>query len=318
MLASRVLHFGLDREELFFECNTHFNCECVAIENSERDKGSLKTYLNRALVAVEAEPNNPRKMRLLWKAYNLICQNYTARKLTRPEDTLPAISSLMGKFSNFFGKYFAGLWEHTLISNLQWYSAHRPDLQNFIPHRTHDIAPTFSWASRTGHICYHSPNRHCVYTEKGFEPATVLDVHCTPLGNDPFGKVSSGGYITLRGIITELEVKSIGGESIFLKLRGIGGEEIYGSCDGTFDTIEDANGATASTKVICFEVERTHRKIESGERWCIYVMVLRPVEGRKGYYRRIGFCKIEIEGRSYLDPPLISKGIPEKRDITII
>ncbi len=57
---------------------------------------------------------------LAWQLYIDICEDYTARGITFAGDTLPAVSSLMNRFSAQLGEYYAGLWGHRILLSLQW------------------------------------------------------------------------------------------------------------------------------------------------------------------------------------------------------
>lgn len=139
--APRLLRFGGYCQETFFECNIHTRCECSRItDGRSADKiYTLKSRLTNALAEAIKSPDNTEVSDELWRAYNLVCEDYTARGMTCSSDTLPAVSSLMSQFSPSFGAYYAGIWEQYLILSLQWKSL---DTQHC--YRRKDIAPSWS------------------------------------------------------------------------------------------------------------------------------------------------------------------------------
>ncbi|KAF9456985.1 heterokaryon incompatibility protein-domain-containing protein [Collybia nuda] len=84
----------------------------------------------------------------LAKSWDTILQQYTACKLTNPEDKLPALSGVAEQFHRLWpqSRYVAGLWTHQFPATLLW----GRDIRTARPivYR----APSWSWAATDGRI----------------------------------------------------------------------------------------------------------------------------------------------------------------------
>ena len=223
VLARRVLHFT--RDEMIFECHEGFQCECGGIEvkdafNSISDISSYKKAMahmtemkNTSATAtfadlspsLQQELNNSAGSlayaRHIWRAVVTI---YISKHITYATDVLPALSAMARRMPLFMGRYIAGLWEGDLVFNLLWMSTGKA-IQNTRPDRF--VAPSFSWASRTGPISYHIPS--VIANSDGFRPGgdpkvtshlcvTILEVQYATTGVDLYGGCESAS-ITLEG-----------------------------------------------------------------------------------------------------------------------
>lgn len=117
ILARRLLLFGGMSDENFFECGEYLTCECGRAEES-RDKSTLRE-LYAMVIQIPKEEQDQIDEDWVWKLYIRTCEEYTARNLTFPTDTMPAISSLMRVLEPYLGTYLAGIYEHNLILALQ-------------------------------------------------------------------------------------------------------------------------------------------------------------------------------------------------------
>ncbi|KAF1982576.1 HET-domain-containing protein [Aulographum hederae CBS 113979] len=129
------------------------------------------------------------------KNFRMISQNYCSRNMTNPGDKLPALSGLAQQFHSVTGeRYYAGLWESTLLFDLLWV---RDDgFRTFFAAATVGVptvyrAPSWSWASRDNNIV-HTPTNGAKLTSA---VAKVVDCDTTPATADKFGAVSDGYVI---------------------------------------------------------------------------------------------------------------------------
>lgn len=279
IFAPRILHFGGSREELFFECNTLIRCECGELnEYREPQQLTLKKEITEALDSIEEDVESIEYCNKLWQVYIMACENYTPRGLTCPKDTLPAVSSLMHRFIPHLGKYYAGLWEHNLLISLQWEAS----MTALCKRHEGYIAPSFSWASRTGSVIWYLDTNK-LPTPESHDFATIIDISCELEGNDPCGTVSSG-YLTLCGYTTEMKINStfftLPGGRLEMTKEGVE------SCFVTLDSKDDLEKVQVGTIVKCLDIMRDKLRYRDN-----YVsgLILLSVDGDDGQYRRIGF-----------------------------
>ncbi|KAL9576414.1 MAG: hypothetical protein Q9212_007116 [Teloschistes hypoglaucus] len=275
ILARRIIHFG---EELSFECNTSIECECSWV-NATRiappDGRTLKARVASARALIKEQPDSLHTVYELWGTYVTFCKDYSARGVTYATDTLPAVSALMASLAPYFGNYYAGLWQSHLLLCLQWQAW---DTRACCRHKSY-VAPSFSWASRSGAVRWVVP-----YTSKvpSGEFAAVIEVACTLASEDPFGGVS-GGHITLRGRTTEMSIASKAlDDQDRLKMIKDGSKECYVK----IDSMDDMQEAYPGMMVTCLDVMR--------DRNDPYVssLVILPVDPQRKQFRRIGFSRM--------------------------
>ncbi|KAE8315911.1 heterokaryon incompatibility protein-domain-containing protein [Aspergillus transmontanensis] len=236
LMARRIIHFT--QEELVFECLIHSRCECSGISRDRYGhQGGVETPLNFIQKLASVDPRNlninsvernssirrdtltrskdPSDRFSLWPStientwFGIVSQ-YSSRRITVPDDRLPALAALARQFASpQTGKYLAGLWYAHLPSALFWSvqgPSKRPQLYR---------APSWSWASVEGHIVFH----HIKPVEL---PLKVLAAECIPAGSDTYGKVLEG-YITVEGILHHVDIPPYRGQHLYaLQLRRSG------------------------------------------------------------------------------------------------
>lgn len=106
----------------------------------------------RLSLDLDARKSSQRSLLIQW--YILI-KYYARRSLSYERDRLPALSGLVKAAANDFHdpEYLAGLWKEDLCGGLYWISEVTQNFDDYIKQRQHEyIAPSWSWASRPGHI----------------------------------------------------------------------------------------------------------------------------------------------------------------------
>lgn len=168
ILPPRTIHFG-DRGA-FWECRTTFASE------------DLPDGLPRQLVAPLVSQRGD--FQDLWHE---IVRHYSGANLTFAKDKLPALSGVARLGYNETGDlYLAGLWRDKLDEQLCWFrSVCQP---SSIRPRPAWRAPTWSWASIEGQVCWHPLHKNVLQTTY----VHILDSNTTKYGYDPFGQVTSG------------------------------------------------------------------------------------------------------------------------------
>ena len=286
LLARRILHLGGADDEVWFECNTELKCECERVEESRfGGMATLKELRTSLLPAAGSQASLSVHRDELWKYYIKVCEDYSARDLTFPTDTMPAVSSHMSELAPYLGKYYAGLWEYNLLLALQWEAW---DTRTCFRHPQY-VAPSFSWASRSGAVIWYA-DPSTLPTRDTHDFAEVVDISTTLVGLDPFGRVSAG-YLSLNGLVIRMKVKStemVGPDGrVELDTEGVG------ECYATLDSQQDVEELEVGEIVTCFDLMRDRE--DNGNGKFVSGLILLPSARQNGYYHRIGFSTMLLE-----------------------
>jgi hypothetical protein len=142
--------------------------------------------------------------RSIFFAWTSIVEDYSRRRLTEPNDKLPAISGLARTVLSRTGlspeSYLVGLWKEELIDGLLWYVPG----QEASPSKETYIAPTWSWASVVRGICYFRDRYQFKFTSH----IKVHDAYCTTVSSDTTGRVTEGA-IHLDGLMVEIDLAAV-------------------------------------------------------------------------------------------------------------
>jgi hypothetical protein len=144
-LSRRMLHFGT--EEVVWECNTHRRGE---------------NWWNPSTSAMA----NAKDLSSTWRGY---VTEYTELQLTFEKDKLMALSGVVERMAMLRpdDRYVAGLWEKTLLHDLDWTA------DEILARPSSFRGPTWSWASTKGAVQWIGCGE--LSTLKGVE---VVDVTC--------------------------------------------------------------------------------------------------------------------------------------------
>ncbi len=148
LLARRTLHYC--EQEMLWECRVQCTAESNLVPvNASRSMNwssdrqfVYKSFLfpPQALIAA----NNGTARETMYKRYYSIIENYTSRKLSKPEDRLPAFAGLASWFQvQLDDTYQAGLFANDLLRGLFWETKDRSTAVYLTSYR----APSWSWAS---------------------------------------------------------------------------------------------------------------------------------------------------------------------------
>ena len=206
-LSSRILYFCED--ELSWYCKHGWQREALA--------GNVFTGFEYNVHLFERWKDKPKaQVPVDATAWYEIVTPYTMKRMTFPEDKLPALSGIAAEVQQVTGsKYLAGLWRDSLIPSLLWTRLYTSKLGNeFFVRAKGDAAPSWSWASCDGVIKYDhnlfkpKSNAKWLYHEDDENKAsliaprdlvTVLDAYTTLFDEKyPLGRVT-GGKLTLQG-----------------------------------------------------------------------------------------------------------------------
>jgi hypothetical protein len=209
----------------------------------------------------------------IWMA---IIDHYSSHgNFTFVTDKLVAIRGLAARVQKSRQcRYFAGVWEYNLLSQLMWDVGEGGADGNLA--ETPYVAPTWSWASVIVPI-----NRY-LRGKVNFKPSAAVEVHNIEVQlvtDDHFGQVK-GGSLCLLGRLGMVE-------TLYDKLSGNGGARWAGIQVRTDRKGDASTGHKCQGYLLVVEVQRSDGIFEGA------ALVLGMVDdsktlGRKSVFRRIG------------------------------
>ncbi|PCH40878.1 HET-domain-containing protein [Wolfiporia cocos MD-104 SS10] len=216
----------------------------------------------------------------LRNAWDDVVQDYTRRALTKPADRLLACSGLVDQFSRFWhGKYLAGLWQRTLITDLLWLK----DYQTIYPRPPKYRGPSWSWAAVDGRVVLYSPDSDLDPTRVQVSEGEIIHSE-VELEDErrPFGHVV-GGKLSLKAILKSL-VWDPTAEYPELFVGDDGGKRIpVGSA--YVDSLEEDSAGAGMVYAIPLRWSR-------GFRNAVGLIVVPAVQG---WFRRVGYFSSTVE-----------------------
>ncbi|KAI1110926.1 HET-domain-containing protein [Nemania sp. NC0429] len=205
LLPHRVIHFLPD--EVTWRCATASRCEC-----QPRPHGKV---VHEPLDLERPREIDPDDLKEYWKE---VVEQYTERQLTFPSDRLAALAGIASHahLASPEAQYYAGLWSDTLPSTLLWTVERRVEYGQFWDYDSRRIkpciAPTWSWASITGHVNFLFWKRNFGRGEWANSPPdmSVIAVNCVPIGQNKYGAVRDA-KLTVEGYICNVRIQLVGG-----------------------------------------------------------------------------------------------------------
>ncbi|KAF2428272.1 hypothetical protein EJ08DRAFT_662493 [Tothia fuscella] len=195
-LASRVVQFTSN--ELVWECNTCFRCECGNVPIALQDSQATAPKHSLALLKIGlwSQEGNIRPKPYWSDAWATLVTSYTQRHLTFSSDKLPAFSGLVRSLRSLIGgRYLAGIWENEVLFGLSLSVSNSDVVQRPEVYR----APSWTWAAIDARVYW------VTFENKTTDVAEFVDFHCDLASADEFGAVKSA-HIQLRGIVITAEL----------------------------------------------------------------------------------------------------------------
>lgn len=258
-LSPRLLRFNLFQPALFC-CESKW-----APQESVPETASCRTKLN------------------LPDDWLRILENYSYRQLTKPEDKLPAISSIAAYLAPIIkSEYLAGLWKADIDRQLCWFAGgpvQKP------PWR----APSWSPMSVNGII------RYPWFGKKFKSTIEVLDAKCSILSDKvPYGRVTDG-WLLVRGTLSQVAPEFKEWDPVHRRLIGHGGSQLEQAAfettimsTNTWDLHMDDNGShDYSTWVDAMTNGYYHLRLG-----LIYGLLL--IKLADGKFQRVGFARDKL------------------------
>lgn len=280
-LSPRNIHYG--KEQIFWECLSKRYAEGGSRFISSATHGYIvPTVTDRydPEVPRAEKPSQGYLKSSRWYIYWYhIVEFYTARKLTRSTDKLPALSGLATETQKKTGdQYLAGLWSTCLHHGLAWRVAAdspstRPPFYR---------APSWSWAAIDGPVTYNASFFNFVRPEDILPAIDVLDVHVVPAGLNKLGEVTAG-WIKLAGQLKIARFKRSHPTSVF--------ESCHPDASVTEsigDYYDDAKQIWDNKELYCLRLSIFPVTEGPGIPTPHPVLVLQPVSDLAGQYRRVG------------------------------
>ncbi|KAI0802800.1 HET-domain-containing protein [Xylaria sp. FL0064] len=213
LLPHRMIQFLPD--EVTWRCATVSRCECQPRPHEKVVHEPLDLERPREI--------DPRNLKEYWKE---VIEQYTQRQLTFPSDRLAALAGMASRAHSVCpdAQYYAGLWSDTLPSILLWTVERRVEYGKFWDYDNRRIelrmAPTWSWASITGHVNFLFWKRNFGRGEWANSPPdiSVIAVHCVPAGRNRYGAVRDA-TLTAEGYICNVRIQLMGGSKRHFPFR---------------------------------------------------------------------------------------------------
>lgn len=208
-LSPRVVHYSKDT--IRWECRElAATLEFPCGDRLPFDAGRLFDGGSDARPAQIGNPSNDSKpldhaskQIIAW--FELV-QKYTARKLTKQTDRLPALSGLARMIaSQSPDQYLAGLWKSHFCHCLLWASAVRSDKGFQHSRSSLYMAPSWSWASISGPVEYLGWVNGYWYVfnaspDPAFLPEILNVTLCTSAGDpEGYNMLRAGSFLRVKG-----------------------------------------------------------------------------------------------------------------------
>jgi hypothetical protein len=295
LLSPAVLHFT--KREIVWECRT----QTIFEHGSYTLPQDYETKL--LLTTGERNRNNrstpgwrmPRKER--FREWYKLVQIYSAKKLTRNDDRLPAIAGLATRFHSMcHSTYLAGIWEEDVMRGLLWNTADQePPTDGIVEDPSSWHTPSWSWASTRRPINYNVQlgDRLEKSSEKHSSTAVMHRADVDRLNPQSFGHVL-GGCLEITGILRPARL---------LKIRSISPQMRWERAQMRWDRRPNC----PHENVWSLELGSWEMSTEATSATVVYFLLLEPLDltGQDAIgYERVGlaWCEWARDGRPTIQP----------------
>ncbi|PMD31506.1 HET-domain-containing protein [Hyaloscypha variabilis F] len=285
LLSKRVLHFG--EGEIYWECMESAECECGLVARSSfgplpESRFPYKNVHDRMPKRITIVPEIVDMNVSQWHD---IVTEYTSLSMTLISDRLPAILGLAQEIqSHRDGRYIAGLWEDSLISDLAW-AVSQYGVEKSRPFKSVTLAPSWSWAS-IGTGCFYSGS---ISSTEGLErPSQLLSIQYPDPSNFPTDPKALG-CITLRGKLAPVLVSAFRKYPNSVEvISAIGKSERKAYYRPDYDHSTNGEYYVPPNEIVYFLYLGSHSRVvrEPLETW--FDLVLRCIDPSNQLYERIG------------------------------
>ncbi|KAH8807658.1 heterokaryon incompatibility protein-domain-containing protein [Xylogone sp. PMI_703] len=212
-LSPRIIHYT--KKCLMWECRTartseHSRKMCLKYDTDGyyAPERSSHRFLDGGRSELKSKDPDLEFYQLHLSWYSAV-QQYSHRRLSHPEDKLPALAGIAAEWKRIKpeDEYFAGLWKSDIFKGLAWFpNSGQHSIRRRLPESHAAWPPTspfkgipsWSWAAFDGAVAHFGEywfKKHCHDSNGSLH---LHSVSTTTVGQNPFGCVS-GGEITLSG-----------------------------------------------------------------------------------------------------------------------
>ena len=291
-LSPRVVHFATN--EMLWECKSTVTCECKKpphqhhkTNNSFSDFSVLR-ILHRSWHNCPQDPD----FKTIDNWHNIVSE-YITNELTFQLDIFPAlqgIATIMQRKRQT--RYFAGLWEDSLIRDLLWQYVDNgvfwhPGTAQLRNKAVAYRAPSWSWAARLGAIVWLPVN------PDGQPRALVRHIDVSPVGDNILGAVSMG-VLCLEGNCITFEsyerMLSEGVDMFHLKdARSLDDDYIEEGEIILMEIFHNSHGGATWAAMLCMVLEVADEAGHLNKR--IGMVRIYYAKGKSPWHNRVGTVK---------------------------
>lgn len=158
LLSTRILYY--DHGEIYWDCITVSASESSPIltsllDETDPDETWALKLVRRTLAGQTTDDTLRARISDAWLE---IIKNYSARELTRQSDKLIAMEGILDSLKGpLQEEHIAGMWRYELWRQLTWWARSPAPTVSTDDESNHGFpAPSWSWLSATGPVCYHN------------------------------------------------------------------------------------------------------------------------------------------------------------------
>ena len=275
LLSRRVLHFGA--QQVYWECHEVDACEAYpkGFPYTIRNYSSLNHF--KDISSTRKVTCNTDGLRIVthYEQWQRVIEAYTLSNLTKSTDKLIALSGIAAEMEILYkDEYLAGLWRRYLPEMLMWQvsweNSYRVINSHLASRSPSYRAPSWSWLSVDGPIEGGTAHDNPVFIE-------ILDAKV-----DHEVDRIKGGYIRLRGVLTEANVDAESdGQGMALVFGGQEEQHAAGYLD---DKLE-----RPPSKIACLPIQPGWYSARYDETIEVKGLLLHPTGSGDAEYKRIGW-----------------------------
>lgn len=299
LLSPRVVRFQED--EVIVECNEGLVCECgnppAGHQGPWEDTSKAAHFHDKVAFNTLLSPTARVSVTESW--HHLV-HEYSKTHLTRESDRMNAFAGIVSQYyerSMSDSMYLAGLWSHSLWSDLLWWATPNRSLPSSQLSVASSTIPSWSWMSIA------LGRRSVAYPKFKMQQAfpRLNRIHYEPLStNLPLGDVAPGAFLEIQAQLTQV---------LALDLRGVC--ENFGKCTSVAaNAFWDSKVPDCSVGDSLFLLRMAYLRQEPVAMEAFLILQSRQLPGEQAEkeiasFTRVGYLEVLKDGlRSSSEPGL--------------